>query len=212
MRHCYSVVLWLIGIPAVATAESLPVVREGEFAELATNCRRLLEMKPCPVPADCRCEVNRLLDEGATQPAEINIALQKLLDEYCLIGVHINPESRVKAARGPAVARLRRGQPSFALIKVHNEAGITHALAVRGPGIRQGEKATADAWLSAQIVADAPLSKTLTGAPVEYVVLRLEPHETGRREATLQFDAGQGTQDLGFRAEVPVLFHVTSEE
>ena len=32
--------------------------------------------------------------------------------------------------------------------------------------------------------------------------------EAGRREATLTFDVGQGTQDLGFRAEVPVLFTV----
>ena len=32
--------------------------------------------------------------------------------------------------------------------------------------------------------------------------------EAGRREATIAFDVGQGTQDLGFRAEVPVLFTV----
>jgi hypothetical protein len=32
--------------------------------------------------------------------------------------------------------------------------------------------------------------------------------EAGKREATLNFDVGQGTQDLGFRAEVPILFHV----
>ena len=32
--------------------------------------------------------------------------------------------------------------------------------------------------------------------------------EAGRREATISFDVGQGTQDLGFRAEAPVLFDV----
>ena len=30
----------------------------------------------------------------------------------------------------------------------------------------------------------------------------------GKREATVGFDIGQGTQDLGFRAEVPILFTV----
>jgi hypothetical protein len=40
------------------------------------------------------------------------------------------------------------------------------------------------------------------------VLLRLKALEAGKREATLKFDAGQGTQDLGFRAEVPVLFTV----
>jgi hypothetical protein len=38
--------------------------------------------------------------------------------------------------------------------------------------------------------------------------LRLTARESGKREATLKFDAGQGTQDLGFRAEVPLLFRV----
>jgi len=32
--------------------------------------------------------------------------------------------------------------------------------------------------------------------------------ESGRREATVTFDVGEGTQDLGFRAELPVLFDV----
>jgi hypothetical protein len=40
------------------------------------------------------------------------------------------------------------------------------------------------------------------------VILRLRSSEAGKREATLQFDVGQGTQDLGFRAEVPILFTV----
>jgi hypothetical protein len=42
--------------------------------------------------------------------------------------------------------------------------------------------------------------------------VRLAAHEAGKREATLKFDVGQGTQDLGFRAEVPVLFTVRPTE
>src|SRR5205823_8870547 len=32
------------------------------------------------------------------------------------------------------------------------------------------------------------------------------PSQAGTREATITFDIGQGTQDIGFRAELPVLF------
>jgi hypothetical protein len=36
----------------------------------------------------------------------------------------------------------------------------------------------------------------------------LRTRQSGKREATFQFDVGQGTQDLGFRAEVPILFAI----
>ena len=67
-------------------------------------------------------------------------------------------------------------------------------------------------WLEATLITPAPLPKTLSGERVEYVVLRLTAREAGKREATLKFDAGQGTQDLGFRAEVPILFTVRSDK
>ena len=43
---------------------------------------------------------------------------------------------------------------------------------------------------------------------MEYVLLLITSSEAGHREATLAFDVGQGTQDLGFRGEAPVLFDV----
>ena len=57
-------------------------------------------------------------------------------------------------------------------------------------------------------VITSTLGKTLSGQPVEYVLLRLTARQAGKREATLMFDVGQGTQDLGFRNEVPILFTV----
>jgi hypothetical protein len=127
--------------------------------------------------------------------------LQQRLDPLCLVAVSINPESRVKAARGPAPAVLQLGQESILLVKVHNEAGLTHALTVTGAQLK-----SSGGWLSARV---QPVSgKSLSGRKLDYLLLRLGPSEVGKREATLQFDAGQGTQDLGFRAEVPVLFTV----
>jgi hypothetical protein len=40
------------------------------------------------------------------------------------------------------------------------------------------------------------------------MMLFVNSRETGKREATLSFDIGQGTQDLGFRSEVSLLFNI----
>jgi hypothetical protein len=149
-----------------------------------------------------------LLEEDAKDGDRALERLQELLDPLCLVAVSINPESRVKAARGPAVAELVRDRPAVVLVKVHNEAGITPGLAVAGDELRTERHTGADRWLEAVVLSGKPLAKRLTGNRLEYVAMRLTARETGKREATLKFDAGQGTQDLGFRAEVPILFRV----
>ena len=63
-----------------------------------------------------------------------------------------------------------------------------------------------DRWLDIQLYDSQPLTRTLTGLAVEYRILQLYSRDPGPREATLVFDVGQGTQDLGFRSELPVLF------
>ena len=52
------------------------------------------------------------------------------------------------------------------------------------------------------------MTAELSGLKVEYALALLYSSEAGKREATIGFDVGQGTQDLGFRGEVPVLFDV----
>jgi len=52
------------------------------------------------------------------------------------------------------------------------------------------------------------MTAELSGLKVEYALALLYSSEAGRREATVGFDVGQGTQDLGFRGEVPILFDV----
>lgn len=138
-----------------------------------------------------------LLAAGAA-PEMAASAATSALEMRCLLVVSINPESRVKAERGPATARLRRGAADVVVVKVQNDAGVTAPLAVSGPGIGDG------GWLEAKFSGRT----RLRGDRVEYLFLRLTPRETGKREATFRFDVGQGTQDLGFRAEVPVLFDV----
>jgi hypothetical protein len=134
--------------------------------------------------------------------------LQELLDEHCLVIITINPESRVKVARGAAPGILHTSAPTRFLLKVRNEAGVTHELRVAAPQAVKEQPPDGDHWLSATVARSAAWPRELTGASVEYRVLELTARLAGKREATLIFDVGQGTQDIGFRAELPILFNV----
>ena len=63
-------------------------------------------------------------------------------------------------------------------------------------------------FLDIAMFTQSPMTSSLSGLEVEYVIALLSSTEAGKREATLAFDTGQGTQDLGFRAELPVLFDI----
>jgi hypothetical protein len=199
---------------AVVTVESrppLPVVEEVEWTPLRDDCRRLLkalDQRDSPLPARTVRELTTLLDHNPDDAALACAAVQRLLDPHCLLAVSINAESRVKAERGPAVARLQVNRPALVLLKVHNDGGVTHALRLRGPELlRPGERG-ANRWLEASLLTEAPFAPHLSGRRLEYRLLSLTPREAGKREATFQFDVGQGTQDLGFRAETPILFTI----
>ena len=158
---------------------------------------------------------------GSDEDPRVVRELQQLLDQHCLAVVSINPESRVKVAMGPAKPTLDElGWTNF-LVKVINEAGVTAPLVctsqqaapmVRGSSSSPKPKldiTPADAarrWLDIAMVTSQPMTKTLSGLPVEYRILQLYSRDAGQREATLSMHVGQGTQDLGFRSEVPILF------
>ena len=61
-------------------------------------------------------------------------------------------------------------------------------------------------WLELRSYDAQPLGKSLSGLPLEYRIIQLYSRDAGRREAKIAFNAGQGTQDLGFRNEVDTLF------
>jgi hypothetical protein len=192
-----------------AAEPPLPVVEEVEWGPLRDQCRQVLEALEAaksPLPAETARPLRALLEKGAGPKAAARA--QELLDNHCLLAVSINPESRVKVARGPAAADLVLGREAVVLIKVHNDAGITPALRVAGPELIRPGRTGGGRWLQAAVVTDAPFGPKLSGRRLEYRLLRLTAREAGRREATFRLDVGQGTQDLGFRAEVPVLFRV----
>ncbi len=144
--------------------------------------------------------------------------MQKALDPLCLAGVNISPESRVKATRGQAPAQLAQHGWRVFLIKVHNAAGVTAPLRVISPNATAPRFATnkpepdrtdvsqRDQWLAIESYDKQPLTKSLSGLELEYRVVALYSRDAGKREAKFSFDVGQGTQDLGFRSELNVLF------
>jgi hypothetical protein len=206
--------LALLVFAAPAPAQSLKLVDDVDWPSFRAHCQGLikgLDALKAPLPAATVKSLSALLVKSPAYPEASAAAVQRLLDAHCLVGVHINPESRVKAARGARKAELVHKQTTYLLVKVHNEGGVTHPLAVTSEQAVAAGKKGAGRWVALEIVNARPFDKQLSGKRVEYRVMKLTPAQAGKREATLAFDAGQGTQDLGFRAEVPVLFTVRAK-
>src|SRR5438552_2738530 len=121
-----------LALAGLARAESrLPLIVDADFQDLRGQCKRLLEGMDAfkvPFPADKAKALQVLLRNGGKDAEAAVVEIQKLLDPLCLVAISINPESRVKATRGPAKAELGLNQEKIVLIKLHNEAGVTHAL------------------------------------------------------------------------------------
>lgn len=204
----------LVLASVVCLAEELPLVTAVEFQPLAAQVSRVLqalEVVGEPLPAADAKEVQQLIQQGPASPKTIE-RLQRILDKYCLAGVDINPESRVKVQQGQASAVLvEQGWRAF-LVKVRNEAGITPVLAVEsrnaGPIPNQPRGTANFRWMELQMFNKQPLKVHLSGLELEYRVLQLYAREPGKRETKLAFDVGQGSQDLGFRNEVDILFTI----
>ncbi len=202
-----------IDVPLVGAVERQPL--EASVGRLV----QALELAGSPLPRKDLEAIAHLRDDE--NDAEVVRRLQEILDKHCLVVVQINAESRVKVARGPAEPVLDElGWTNF-LVKVINDAGVTAPLLCRSPQaepmVRRSSSSPkpdlditpAEAqrrWLDIAMVTRQPLTPSLSGLPCEYRILQLYSRDSGQREATLEMHVGQGSQDLGFRSEVPLLF------
>ncbi len=118
-----------------------------------------------------------------------------------LIRVHINPEARVKAEQGEEIPALMQGVWRSFRVRFENEAKVTAVPRIHSPNAPRSRDR--HHWLEMRL---EPVGKPLTGTRVEYRTLWLRSRDSGKREATFTFDVGQGTQDLGFRGAVAILF------
>lgn len=202
----------------LAHAADKPAVVKEEGQPVAANAERVvkaLDFLGTPLPKELAKSLQTAIDKQ--DAAEI----QNLLDDRVMFVVGINPESRVKVARGPADAVLQQAGWTPALVKVTNEGTIKKRLAIgstlsgpvySGAG-RQERDPKADAaivkrFAQLEMFQAPPMTQNLSGLKVEYAIALIYSSEAGKRELTVNFDVGQGTQDLGFRAEVPVVFEI----
>jgi hypothetical protein len=148
--------------------------------------------------------------------------IEAILDRYALFEVEINPESRVRVARGAARAELVEQGTRLFLVKVLNQAGVTAPLEVESPNAGRVYVSASSApdpepkltaaevrgrWAELSIYDKPPMAARLSGLGLEYRILEVYSRDRGQRSARVSFNVGQGTQDIGFRNDVVVLFN-----
>ena len=193
---------------------------------LAQQVRRLedaMNYLGQPFPAEVHRGVNQAVamdDEAAAVER-----LQQLLDPYVLAVVSINPESRVKVSPGAADPVLVEKGTRLFLVKIMNEAGVRAPLEVESPNsgptsvryrsaeeheVEQEltEQDVKERWAEISLYRRAPMWERLTGLGIEYQILSVYSRDRGKRSAKIAFNAGQGSQDIGFRNDMLILFDI----
>jgi len=205
----------------------VPLVDSVEGQPLAANSMRLLQALEFLGSPLSNATVAAIEQAAQKRDAE---GLQRLLDPHVLFVVSLNPEVRVKVGRGPAKPVVQQGGFTPLLVKVINDSTVTRQLRIASPQAgpvysgaslailkRQAQtelnenenlQGATDRFLELEMFQAPPMTRDLSGLTVEYAIALLYSNEAGQREATIEFDVGAGTQDIGFRGELPVLFDV----
>ncbi|HEX9919257.1 MAG TPA: hypothetical protein VGA87_08825, partial [Pyrinomonadaceae bacterium] len=233
LNRAFVVVAIVIFVASSSSARAKETEDAGaDVQPLASQVRRLVEALEYlgePFSPAERLALARAseLEDGARALAGI----REVLDARSLFFVEISPESRVRVTRGRAEATLvEKGWRSF-LVRVRNEAGVTAQLKAASPNalpvyargrsetipggfsldprptqtITRGE--VANRWLDLSMFDKQPLEPRLSGLSHEYRIIQLYSRDRGRREAQVSFNVGQGSQDIGFRNDVSILFN-----
>ena len=207
--------LLALTLPLLATGVFLggraQAQRGDLFQPLAAQAQRISEAMTFLGSPLSKSDSDLLVKAAKSMDAEKAVEdIQKALDPYVLYQVNINPESRVKVAAGAAKPELVESGWRTFLVKVTNEAGVTAPLNVSSPnaGRLAGSKAeeVPHRWLDILPFTNQPLKRELSGLGIEYRVISLYSRDAGKREAKVAFNVGQGTQDIGFRNDVDLLF------
>lgn len=201
----------------LSTAEPMALISDVDRQPFVSQTRRLIEaMDFAGSPfsdADLAALNQAMESEDDAQAIE---GIQQVLNQRTLIDVHINPEARVKLRQGQCDARLQEmGWKAF-LVRVHNEPRVSARLAVSSQNsqptmdfAREGTISAADVqerWMKVEMVDQKPLNPRLSGLPVEYRIITIFSRDSGSREGHFALNIGHGSQDIGFRNDLHVLF------
>ena len=222
-------IILILSLAIISSHAALPLVSDVPIQPLSAQVNRLLEALDflgAPLAAN---DKESLLAALAKPSEKTSSAVQTILDKYCLLGINVNPESRVKLESGEIKRELLAGGWRSFLVKIHNEAGVTATLVAVSPNAKssfeggwfnsasdkyfrktEGKGYIAgsdpDLWLDLELFEGQLMPKELSGLALEYRILQLYSRDAGQREARILFNVGQGTQDIGFRNEANLLF------
>ncbi len=227
---CILCLMWFIGTQAqhnheMAPAQALPVdkVEPQPLLSQALRISEALAFIGSSLPTSSLNQLRALKD--LPYDAQTVKSVQKILDPFCLAMIEINPESRVKVQAGPAKPVLMQEGWTSYLVKVHNQAHISAALVASSPNAsplfytstnapRMDKKNRLtpgkidNSFLQIAVYRERPLQSNLSGLELEYAVVQLYTKKKGKREAEIGFNVGQGTQDIGFRNTINILFDI----
>ncbi len=208
MQH---VIIFLLVVAAwTIDAAPLTSVTNVEVQPLVAQVKRVTDALAYLGAGLPDAELIQLRDAMGLPSAEAVKQIQGVLDRHVLFGVGINPEMRVKVAQGEAKPELDEQGWRVFLVKVENDAGTTAALKASSPNAQRlhgsPPEDVPNRWCDIATFDAQPLKPTLSGLGLEYRIIQIYSHDAGRREARFAFNVGQGTQDIGFRNDVDVLF------
>jgi hypothetical protein len=189
----------------------------------ATRVDEALAAIGSALPSEARARLSALKNEGLS--FETVREIQAILDPYCIAKVTINPEARVMVNEGPAKPVLIQDGWTNFLVKIHNQGKVTSRLEVTSPNAKpilhissnaprvlpKNELTKGDLdnrFLELLLYRDRPMKPQLSGQVLEYVILQVYTRHQGKREARLGFHVGHGTEDLGFRNTIDILFDI----
>src|SRR5215467_8639769 len=210
-----------VGCAVGENMEQRPRVALQPLAQHVRQVQEALNFLGQPLLAADAQRINAAM--GLSDEAAAVSELERVLDQYALVIVTINAESRVKVEVGAAKPELEQEGTRLFLVKVNNGAGVTAKLQVQSensgavyagsngsaePAMKLTPEDEKQRWADISLYDKNAMSERLSGLGLEYRILSIYSRDAGERSAKLSFNVGQGTQDIGFRNEATVLFKI----
>jgi hypothetical protein len=211
IAHRLLLTVAVVVVTCSAYADELPKVKV-ERQPLAAQARRVSEALALlgePLTDDER----QAIRDAATASDENKASetIQTIFDKRCLAGVHITADKKVETQAGPAKPQLAEQGWRVFLVKVHNEPGLTNVeLTASSPNaLEMTKRSTAKPdpkvvsvgevgkrFLDVMMFNSQPLVRDLSGLELEYRIVQIYCRDSGRKEATLQFNLDQGKKRI----------------
>jgi hypothetical protein len=201
-------------------ATARPLVPLQPLAQQVRQLEEAMTYLGQPFPA---ADLRRIHEAIANpdEAAAVN-ALESILDPHALLTVDINPESRVKVEEGAANPELVEAGTRLFLVKIINNGQVRAPLVVQSPNsgnvyvqsngnpappIQLSPQESKERWADISLYQRPPMRARLSGLALEYAILEIYSRDAGQRSAKISFNVGQGSQDIGFRNDVTILFN-----